>query len=237
MEATCTGSGLLGRPGWRVLQFALLGFLVGELPGMLYGWAPLEFWGMVCAIVGALAGATLIPGHGGRCAGYGWVTCTVAVGFGMAVDFAVEPPAALASVCRSGSAWSNFGITSLETHLRCFPSTAGGMLLTLSIARLRATSAFEMAAHRHGFTRMTVLVLAEFGLMLVLMSTAMEAVGTWALKARIPWTADGMLATMMASMLLFFYLRLMMRGARRSTNQWWVARRCGGRPARSEVHR
>lgn len=218
----------------RALSFALLGLIAGELPGMLHGATPLTIWSLACAAVGGLAGLTLPAARHHSCAGDSWVACMAAVGCGMAVDLAGVSPLALASICRTNSEWPYAGVAMLEAHLRWFPWTAAAMLFTLVLERGRAQSRVTQAERGGGLARRVAWVLVEFGAMLALMSTFMEAAATLALAARMPWAADGMLASMLASMLLYLHLRLAARRVQHAVVRCW--KHCPV-PARSRVAR
>lgn len=213
-----------GGPARRALGFALLGLLAGELPGLLHGAAPQAIWSLACAMVGGLAGATLPAAPHRSCARDSWIACMAAVSLGMAVDLAGVSPLTLASVCRTSGEWPYAGVAMLEAHLRWFPWTAVAMLFTLTLEHWRATPGVARAPRGAGLAPLAARVLVEFGAMLALMSALMEAAGALTLAARIPWAADGMVASMLASMLLYFHLRLAARRACRTAFRWWAAR-------------
>lgn len=238
---TAAAPGTRGGPGQRAFGFACLGLLAGELPGLLHGATPLAIWALACAAVGGLAGVTLPAARHRSCTGDSWMACMAAVGLGMAVDLAGVSPLALASICRTSSEWPYAGIAMLEAHLRWFPWTAAAMLFTLALDHGRTAPAVARAARGGGLAPLVAWGLVEFGAMLVLMSTFMEAAGALALAARMPWAADGMVASMLASMLLYFHLRLAARRVRQTALRCWKNRspadgwsqRSSGCPARA----
>lgn len=194
------------RPGYglRVLLFGLLGYAAGDLPVMLHGAPTFWIWSCLGALVGAAAESLATAWPAARCTRAPMAACMAAVSAGAAFDFMIVPPEAMVSLC-SNALSRGMSSDLLMAHLRWFPATALAMLVLLAVPRLSVLKTVSTSRSR-ALLLMPVLIALEFCAMLVLMTLGMDALKVLAQIAGLPWTANGMVAAMMASMWVFFLL-------------------------------
>ncbi len=182
-----------------VALHALLGWSAVWLPSAISGASRDWVWTTAGAVVlgGVRLAGTSWPAA--RSASFALVRCALALSAAASIDFSIDPPDRVLSVCSGVPSWETL-FTSLMAHLGAFPVSGAAMagLVLFECAGGHAPASFLRAA-------------LAFAAMQVAMSSAMLALAWLASTLRWPWTADALVFSMICSMLLLHLLPLQPR--------------------------